>query len=185
IAVIHHHPFQYQEMTFKQPDISILHNAMGLLNVLWRHNFDALIHGHKHIPRFNVFNNSIGSPLNVICAGSFSGRLEEPYFGIVGNAFHLLEIHERCSSSQLAKGLLRSWTYQTGHKWIESSERFNSIAHLNYFGRSMPISEAKTFVKEIIAEQLQTCDVIRWNILANLNLQVRYIPNQQLLQILT
>jgi len=55
LFVVHHHPIQYSEPYPDIPafvDFSILSNAGNLHALLRKHNFDILIHGHRHVPKF-------------------------------------------------------------------------------------------------------------------------------------
>lgn len=185
VAVVHHHPINYHDTTFTAPDVTALQNSIGLLDLLSSFSFDLFIHGHKHIPRFYPFANAIGCPINLICAGSFSARLPEDWYGTVGNMFHLLEIHSRDDRSRLAKGLLKTWSFHMGHGWIQSVEKFNAVPHMNYFGNFMPIHEAKDHLRQAIAREFGESPIIRWEQLANSDPIIRYLPNKQLLQALT
>jgi hypothetical protein len=161
LFVTHHHPIQYSDPVSAEPDFSIMVNAENLLRRLSDHNFDFVVHGHKHVPRFQIHSTDMSIPLVLLGAGSFCVRLEPNLSGVVANQFHLLEIEGRDSTTGHAYGLLKSWTYLTGHHWVESS-RHQGIRHISPFGRYANVAELIREVRPLIPPDLQMRGWTTW-----------------------
>ncbi|MFO0992049.1 MAG: metallophosphoesterase [Hyphomicrobiales bacterium] len=56
IFLVHHHVLQYAQVLWE--DVSIAQNAEALLDVLEKFKFDLLVHGHRHIPRFQILKRN-------------------------------------------------------------------------------------------------------------------------------
>lgn len=143
IFVTHHHPLNYKNPVQGKPDFSAMDEAESLIKLLNKFNFDIFLHGHKHSPKLQT--NIIGSdfPLAIVCAGSFSHKLEREWSGHVNNQFHILDIVGRSAKYKTAYGALISYTYLCGHGWMQSKE-CNGIRHKEYFG---------SYINEFILEE--------------------------------
>ena len=103
ILLFHHLPLNYQEKTFSEVDNSIMSNADALIELASEYGFDFLVHGHKHIPRYRHLITDSRYPMNILCAGSFVARLDDRWFGDIGNAFHIIEIDQKCEEHLIPK----------------------------------------------------------------------------------
>ncbi|MEX5590089.1 metallophosphoesterase family protein [Pseudomonas urmiensis] len=178
IFILHHHPKQYHDRTFREGDKSGMINADGLLHLLSKKEIDFIVHGHKHIPRFDMEINSDGHPLWILCSGSFSSRLDDRHFGGVGNFFHIIDFHSRCQDNGWSRGIVRSWTHLLGHKWLESGTiDFDSV---NQFGAYVSPKQLKTLLETTLEELFEKQSFIEWNDLIAANESIQYYPNNLL-----
>lgn len=110
ILFTHHHPKNYSDTAFDNPDFSQMKNSEVFLNFAVENEFDFLVHGHKHIPRFNIHSDINSMPIVTLCAGSFSASLKEYHNG-VANFFHIIEVDKVCKNVDNVCGKIRSWSY--------------------------------------------------------------------------
>jgi predicted phosphodiesterase len=98
IAVIHHHllPIAYTAggIIGAEP-FMVLHNAGDVLGLLARHQFDLVLHGHKHRAQFARIDlspdSAEGYPIAVAAAGSAALRTPN---NPLGNSFNLITIQD-------------------------------------------------------------------------------------------
>lgn len=175
IFVLHHHPKQYQDKTFRAADDSCMINADGLLHLLSKHEVDFVVHGHKHVPRFDLEINSEGHPIWILCAGSFSSRLDDRYFGGVGNFFHLIEFNNRCQDNGWARGFVKSWAHLLAHSWVESGA-IDFDSH-NQFGAYESPKKLNSILEATLTEVFKSVHMVRWCDLISKNEALQYYPN--------
>jgi hypothetical protein len=145
---------------------------------LSKHEVDFVVHGHKHIPRFDLEINSHGHPVWILCAGSFSSRLDDRYFGSVGNFFHLIEFHDRCKENGWARGIVKSWAHLLGHKWIESgSIDFDSS---NQFGAYLSPKKLGESLERCLSAVFAGAQMAEWGDLLLADESIQYYPNDML-----
>jgi len=161
LFIVHHHPIQYSDPIADEPDFSAMTNSENLLAVLGKHNFDLLIHGHKHSPRFKTVSFGSGFPLAILCAGSFSARLDTRWSGLVNNQFHLVTVEGRDPSSHCVFGLVESWTYLCGSDWVPS-ELYNGIRHKELFGTYVQPHMVKETLRPVIEQRLREKGYAEW-----------------------
>ena len=89
----------------RQPDFSLMTNAEDLLSLLHRYQFDFLIHGHKHNPRFLVHCSPSYSHLPILGSGSFSVLIDTLNSGKVDNMFHIVSVNRRDETRRMVYGL--------------------------------------------------------------------------------
>lgn len=179
IFIFHHHPIQYLDVTFNAPDFSIMSNAAGLLDVISKHQFDFVIHGHKHIPRFKMEIKDDGHPLNILCAGSFSASLDHKYFEAVGNNFHLVDFHDRCPDSKYVRGSVRSWTHFSGRGWTPSLRRAG-VERKQNFGAFLPRPQLVNKLTRSFEAELSDTQFIQWPGFLEKYPEFRYFTNETL-----
>ena len=175
IALFHHHPLQYSDPAGENADFSILLNANNLLSSLTRYNFDFIIHGHKHVPKFIVHSIDMGTPLATLCAGSFSVKLPPDYNGHVNNQFHIIDIEGRSVDTGNVFGKVESWAYLTSHRWMKS-RKHNGIEHWCPFGWYANRAELSNNLSEIITESLSKRDYAEWSFLRGFIKYLNYLP---------
>ncbi|CAI8993210.1 metallophosphoesterase family protein [Pseudomonas brassicacearum] len=179
IFLFHHHPKQYLDSTFPLADFSAMTNAEGLLDLLSKHGFDFVIHGHKHIPRFTMQIQTVGHPLWILCAGSFSASLDNRYFEAVGNNFHMVEFHDRCSKTKYARGVVRSWTHYSGPGWMQSQAK-GSVDSQNYFGAFLPLPQLQRELQASLGTLLDERRFVEWKSFVADNPSLKYYTNASL-----
>jgi len=179
LFMVHHHPLQYSDPIPDEPDFSAMTNAENLLSLLRKHNFDVLIHGHKHVPRFKIHGLESGFPLAILGAGSFSATLDTRWSGLVSNQFHLLRIEGRVKEEGYIRGVLKNWTYLSGRGWVPS-EGHSGIVHRLAFGAYIASNKLKSSLKNEIAKAFAHSDFVDWNTLAKKLPYLEYLPFDQL-----
>jgi 3',5'-cyclic AMP phosphodiesterase CpdA len=132
VLVTHHHILPIVDPDPYWEDFSMMNNSGLLLDFAGRAGVDLVIHGHKHWPRFQTYQQQPQSLFAVLSAGSFSAQIDESLSGRVFNKFHLIEMDGRDSSGN-AVGKVRSWSYYSGHTW-RPSQRENGISFCEPFG---------------------------------------------------
>lgn len=177
--MFHHHPIQYLDATFTAPDFSVMSNAAGLLDLLSKYEFDFVVHGHKHIPRFNMEIKDSGHPLSILCAGSFSASLDNKYFDAVGNRFHLIEFHDRCELSNYARGSVKTWTHFVGGGWTPSLRR-PGAEHQQSFGAFLPRAQLIEKIRVQFEKEFVSAQYLKWSDFALANPEFKYFTSEAL-----
>ncbi len=133
IAVLHHHPIQHSSTL---PDATqLLPTGQQLLDVLARHGFKIIMHGHRHQPRIRR-HPAGGSNLHVLCAGSFSAFLPNEHGSVTRNVFHHLELSCDGAAAAQPTGTVRTWEFNCGLGWNPATPRSAGLPH------SVPIGPA-------------------------------------------
>lgn len=132
VLVTHHHILPVVDPDPYWEDFSMMNNSGLLLDLAARANVDLVIHGHKHWPNFQTYQNNPHPLFAVLSAGSFSANIDESLSGRVFNKFHLIEMDGRDTAGN-ACGKVRSWSYHSGLTWLPSN-RENGIASCEPFG---------------------------------------------------
>ncbi|EFQ65921.1 MAG: metallophosphoesterase [Pseudomonas sp.] len=178
VFILHHHPKQYHDRTFREGDTSGMINADGLMHLLSKKEIDFIVHGHKHIPRFDMEINSDGHPLWILCSGSFSSRLDDRHFGGVGNFFHIIDFHSRCQDNGWSRGVVKSWTHLLGHKWLESGTiDFDSA---NQFGAYVSPKKLRDSLESTLQKLFENQPFVEWHDLIAADESIQYYPNNLL-----
>ncbi|WP_164732291.1 metallophosphoesterase family protein [Flagellimonas oceanensis] len=179
ICLIHHHPIQYSDPV-PNIDFSVMVDSELLFDVLDEHNFDFLIHGHKHVPMLNTHRLKSGRLLNVLCSGSFSAYLSTKLSGFVNNQFHLIEIHDKDSASEDVKGIIKSWAYKSTPIWEKSSPSLG-IRHILPFGSELQPHELQKKLTVEIQSIFSTKSFIKVSDITNKDPLLKYIPYSTLI----
>lgn len=111
IAMCHHHPIHHSNSNLNYNDSDFIDKSDKLLEILERHQFNLVIHGHKHDPRIINFNS-----LTVFASGSFSSMANLMDIG-AQNTFHLISIHRSTK-----KGTINTWIYQPLQGWVQKHD---------------------------------------------------------------
>jgi 3',5'-cyclic AMP phosphodiesterase CpdA len=128
VCLLHHHPINYSDFQPEYADFSAATNAGNLFNLLSAHNFDLMMHGHKHVPQLNHWpaaNN--GHPMTILGAGSLSAQISTEWCGLAQNQFHVIEVVGRDPKNHAAFGNVATWNF-VGRKWCEGESRFGLAA---------------------------------------------------------
>jgi calcineurin-like phosphoesterase family protein len=183
LAIVHHHPVQYSDPVPDEPDFSTMTNAEALLELLEQQNFDLVIHGHKHVPNFNVWQISSYFQLPILGAGSFSYLLDPRWNGLVNNQFHILDIHGRDASTGRLLGVLKNFTYLCGHGWQESRPN-NGIEHEIYFGGLHSEPKLESELRSAVTAGFQAASYVRLRTLLANRPDFRYVASKLLMKVL-
>lgn len=183
VFLVHHHPIQYSDHIPDVPDFSVMTNAENLLNLLNKFKFDLLLHGHKHMPHFKTQITNSSFPLVILGAGSFSYQLEWAYNQHASNQFHLLEIEGRDEDEECIFGLLRNWSYLSGHGW-KASQKHDGILHQLGFGTYTSSAVLKKTLLPKIQALSQKTDYVRWHDLVSQENKLSYIHPECVMRLL-
>ena len=112
ITLCHHHPVDHSRFGLGEHDV--IENGQELMNVLGKHKFDLIIHGHKHDPWLRYINTSSGFLLPILSSGSFSAT-NQIIFTTKFNYFHIIEIQK--DSQSLSTGKIDTLTYKNKIGW--------------------------------------------------------------------
>ncbi|MBY7250047.1 metallophosphoesterase family protein [Enterobacter roggenkampii] len=179
ILLTHHHPKNYTDTTFPAPDLSQMKNAEDFMRFAGKNEFDFIVHGHKHIPRYNFQMDSDGFFVNILSAGSFAAQLKDWHNG-VANFFHLIEHHDFCPDNNFSRGKVISWSYFTNHKWTRSLYDRDRISHEEYYGYMVSRNQLKSKLRNIINQCKEHKNYAKWQDLIKIEPKLKYC-NKQLL----
>lgn len=182
IFMVHHHPLSYPNPLPDSADFSQMVNAESVLELLNKHAFDFLIHGHKHFPRFTTRASDAQHPLVILGASSFTRELPFSYHGFASNQFHLIEIHGRQAATQAISGVLKTWTFLSHHGWSPSQERDGIECH-RPFGTYTSINEMRQHVLLEVTNILQTKEYVSWKQLCSIHPDWDYYPSPTVIHI--
>jgi predicted phosphodiesterase len=173
VLLTHHHPKNYTDRTFTDNDFSIMMNADALLRFTTEAEFDLIVHGHKHIPRFDIHSDSLNHPVVALSAGSFTASLKDYHNG-VPNFFHIIEVEGKCLKNDNILGKVTSWAYFDNHKWTSANKERDYISHEEYFG---DIRNRRVLKRALILEiktQITTTGSFRWKSLLSQKPELKY-----------
>jgi len=135
ICILHHHPVKHSNIN-NAKDSDSCENGDDLLNELVKHNFNLVIHGHKHQPRIIEY---MGLP--VLAAGSFSSNANLLGTGF-NTMFHVIDLDEHSK-----QGTIDSWEYDKRNGW---TQKLNSFFPPNIgFGANIESSIAADMIYSI------------------------------------
>lgn len=182
LFMVHHHPINYSSPN-DHIDFSSMQNAEDLLDLLHRHEFDILIHGHKHYPRLKSTNfGGYKKPIIILGSGSFCAKLFEGWNGYINNQFHIIDIEGRHKSSSIF-GRVRSWTYLS-RQWRKSTKAHHGIEHLKPFGGSNDSDMEDRLVK-IISTAFTDNGYLKWSSIIDKDSSIfQYITTERRNQLL-
>jgi hypothetical protein len=133
IALLHHHPIQHEDLGLGAEDL--LENGSRLVDILDDHDFDLIIHGHKHHPKLSYAPGG-ATTVPVFAAGSFSATNSKGLTTVTRNLFHLITLRKD-SSSAGCLGRIQSWEWHLGEGWITpnfTSAHFPAVTGFGYRG---------------------------------------------------
>lgn len=131
IAFFHHHPTLHASSVSNLTDV--LPTGADLLQLLSKHGFQLIIHGHRHQPHITWYTDT-SIPLYVFCAGSFSAFLNI-LASRTRNLFHLVEVEVDNKNSSGLNGVIKTWEFNWGKGWRPSSQNSADFPHILHIGR--------------------------------------------------
>ena len=144
ICLVHHHPIQYSDPTPAQADFSALTNAGDFLELLSKHKFDLIFHGHKHVPHLQRCSGAPnGHPITVLGAGSFSAQLDSRWIGTIANQFHVVNVEGRDKGNGALYGHISNWVFDTAGTWKVSHSQ-TGLCATEAFGSLVTSTELET-----------------------------------------
>lgn len=183
LFLVHHHPLPYSDPIFNEPDFSIMSNALELQKFLHEHDFDLVIHGHKHKPNFLTLSINVASPIPVLAAGSFSAQLDTRWSGVVTNQFHIVKVLGRDADQEAVYGQVVSWAYTSVHGWTPSAPN-HGIRHIEPFGTYTHPAVLKDRLAQILVAEFAASNYIELSTLRTRDANFKFIPTELLLSVL-
>lgn len=162
VFLVHHHPIDFANPIPRIPDFSLMTNAEELLGLVHDFDFDILIHGHRHHPRFETHSTLTYPHLPILCSGSFSIELDTEWAGTVDNQFHLVTVTGRLGAEHRIAGTVTSWTNNRAKGWIPSEQSTSGIHHIIPFGSYVMPAELDARLDPFVTNWLSTHDHVRW-----------------------
>jgi len=162
VFLVHHHPIDFSDPIASTADFSLMTNASNLLELLHKYNFDIVVHGHKHHPRFETHCTPTYPHLPILCAGSFSVEIDSKWAGTIANQFHLVVVEDKKFESVNIQGEIISWAYNPVKRWFPSEESSCGIHHVVPFGNYIVPDELDALVYPFICEALRKNDNVLW-----------------------
>lgn len=162
VIITHHHPKNYADRTFPENDCSIMQNADCFLRLATENEFDVIVHGHKHIPRFDIHSDVNNFPIVTLSSGSFSASLKDYHNG-VANFFHIIEVEGNCPINNNILGKVISWAYFDNSGWITADKLRDYISHEEFFGDVRNKKVLKNELRSEIKNHLLINDFFRWS----------------------
>ena len=176
LFLVHHHMLDFSSPIPKTPDFSLMTNAESLLSLLHECDFDLLIHGHKHHPRFDTHSTQTYSHLPILCSGSFSIEIDTQWAGTIDNQFHLVTVNGRAGSENCLTGKITSWTNNYSRGWIPSEESTSGIHHIIPFGSYVMPHELDARLEPFITQWLAQHDHILWRQIVEAFPDLEHLP---------
>lgn len=160
VFLIHHHLRDFKLPLLKDRDFSQANNPESIISVLQNHNFNFIIHGHRHYSFFDAQNSQIP----ILCAGSFSAKIDDGWEGLVLNQFHIVEIQDLKSSRIGSSGLVHSWSYtMKGWKKSPGGDSFGGEPYERSFGTSLGDKTLAKKLKSCLTKLRGERNNIRWH----------------------
>lgn len=162
LFMVHHHMIDFNSPMPNSPDFSLMTNSDGLLSLLHDFEFDLIIHGHKHHPRFDTHSTQTHSHIPILCSGSLSVEIDTQWSGTIDNQFHMITFNGRAGEENLLTGIITSWSNNRVRGWIPSEELTSGIHHVIPFGSYVMPHELDRRLDPFIRQWLEHHDHILW-----------------------
>lgn len=137
IAIVHHHVIQHSDVAenanYNSNDI--IEHADSFLQVLTKYHFCCVLHGHKHLSRYTMFNN-----IAIMACGSLSA-IENVRICDERNYFHVLRLY---AENTVPKGIIKSYYFMPQKGWLEIVDKNFSVKSTYAFGYSLDIPKLST-----------------------------------------
>lgn len=159
VFMIHHHLRDFKLPCLQDRDFSQANNPESMITMLQDHNFNLIVHGHRHYSFFDAQNSQIP----ILCAGSFSARINVGWEGFVLNQFHILDVDCPESARIGSSGVVNSWSY-TINGWRKSpcGEGYGGVPYQRVFGFSLKDQKLAEEVKSCLIELSGDRSNISW-----------------------
>lgn len=127
ILLCHHHPVQHSRGELGEHDF--IENGDELIDILGKHKYDLVIHGHKHDPWLRYHRTSNGYEIPILASGSFSASGQADYIGKF-NYFHYIEIKK---DNGTVNAKMKTWEFVSKQGWqVNKSMKFYPYTGFGY-----------------------------------------------------
>ena len=160
IALCHHHPIQHEEINLGKDDL--MENGSLLVELLSKHRFQLLVHGHKHHPRMRI-DHSGGAPLTILASGSFAASLNGGLGTRARNVFHIVELNSHKPTVTI--GSIKTWQFQLQKGWTPATYSAADFPHYAGFGTTKSAAELAAIVTNVLSEFPDP--IVDWGVLVD------------------
>jgi calcineurin-like phosphoesterase family protein len=123
IAVLHHHPQEYQSVKELKDTYGAIEGGDLLVDTLSNCTSTGpwfIVHGHKHIPLLTNMKIHTNSGPSVLCSASVGARLWGKIGTITRNQFHIVELFNDLSFNRLC-GRVTSFSWAFNFGWYTAN----------------------------------------------------------------
>lgn len=170
IAILHHHVITHSDLQRKYSANDIMDHADKLLKILNNHNFICVLHGHKHLPRFTLYNN-----LCIMACGSISS-LENISTCDEDNYFHILTLN---SNEDGIRGKIETFHFIFQKGWFEIEDSHSRVKPRYGFGRIINIKEIANQIISLINPDAPVISLFDQKVVSLLP-EVTYISDEEM-----
>jgi predicted phosphodiesterase len=178
IAFTHHAPYEYNPTNSPGNDAMI--GGSNLVNLLNKHEFNILIHGHKHDPILSYAQGPSDS-ITFFSAGSFS-VLPNRMLSRTLNSFHLMTLESRVISGCVKQGKIISYNYNITKGWTLGEKISSDFPANAGFGCRMPIREVANLINKWYKIQ-PNVSIVQWPTLVEALPFANYLLPQDLIKL--
>jgi hypothetical protein len=169
VAICHHHPILHEDINLGTKDV--MQNGGELLTLLAKHNFDLVVHGHKHHPKLTCL--STPGTVAVFAAGSFSAGMSGGLATRTRNVFHLISLR-RASKSDSVFGTIKTWQFQIAKGWTPASVDAVDFPFVTGFGC---VEGGAALAAKVLAQfRLKNQDYCQWSEIRRHLPELDYVP---------
>lgn len=154
MLLMHHHPINYPNPSPSWKDFSILQCHEDIVEFSLEHDFDFIVHGHRHHPKFTSHLNSNGKQISIVCGGSFSQAFPLYIYDNLSNLLHIIDIHGRSEKGGVLQGKLYNYAFSHKRGWSPSTYHSDGIEHKISFGPNEHKLRLYEIADEYIAGQI-------------------------------
>jgi predicted phosphodiesterase len=147
LCLVHHHPLPHEEMGLGAKDL--MEGGEELLQILEKHQFGLVIHGHKHHPRLR-YSTSGNAAIPVFASGSLAAVIPDRLSRSVRNTFHLVQLQTANTTVPSLHGNIRTWELSTDKGWVPSTLQSAGFPHRAGFGCRTPAGSLITKIKNAL-----------------------------------
>ena len=184
LFILHHHPIAYSNPAPGEADFSMLVNSEALLKLLAKYQFDLIIHGHTHQPRFSTHEVDVGPALGILSAGTFSMALPSTWNGKVTNQFHVITVDSRDPATKAIRGNVTSWCFYHGTDWIPSNMPHAGIPHVEPFGGYTQTPGLVAGIRPILITLFNARTWVDWKMIVGADGSLAYARPMRILEAL-
>lgn len=169
VAVFHHHPIPHDILGLGAEDL--MHGGDALLELLDKHKFRLVVHGHKHFPRLRYA--PVGTHCLPVFASGSLAAVSVPMFSITRNTFHMIELNDLELPDCRNQGEIRTWVFSHGKGWLVPETQSADFPAVAGFGCHSQVDDLAQRTEALVV--LENAKVVRFDQLVEKLPQLRYL----------
>ncbi|WCT11555.1 metallophosphoesterase family protein [Mucilaginibacter jinjuensis] len=170
IVLVHHHPIQHSRLKLGEEDV--IENGDSFMNVLGKHRFDLVVHGHKHDPWLRYIPSENGFAMPVLSSGSFSATNQTLWINKF-NYFHVIEIVK--TDNHPANGTIETYTFKKLIGWAKG--RDDGFYPYSGFGYKESLTSIVEELKKLVTENTV---MVKWEVIIAQIPQIKFLTPDKL-----